>query len=356
MFKHFAAAVFLALSMAIPASGATLECPRYQAPGKFNNHPVKWGKTDTGVIVNGFVDLISSNGKLYDVLHGADLSSHNTVQHNRLKECGATFSFVRLDKSYMSHKEALEAAGMTPLPYIYFPIPKSMRYSYAYDDAATDSPGLTKILTAFEQVASQSAERTLAELSQHDAALNITNLGGLTGKILAVDIEEKLLDEKLSASKHRVAYGRGYARALCEWTGAIKRHHPDTVIILYTMPAVYGDYLRYALPEDNACLSGLPVWLAHTTSDAGDSVYSSTRKAASRFSDESAQRLCLISSGNRCIVHQYSHRATFAAQGKPIRGQLPRIDINRWFPVVMTKTASGDHFVRRDQLPPPAIP
>ena len=46
MFKHFAAAVFLALSMAIPASGATLECPRYQAPGKFNNHPVKWGKTD----------------------------------------------------------------------------------------------------------------------------------------------------------------------------------------------------------------------------------------------------------------------------------------------------------------------
>lgn len=330
-------------------------CPRYQAPGPFNNVPAIWGTTDSGVIVDGFVDLRGTANKIFDVLHGSDLSIHNDVTHAKVAACGGKFSFVRVDDGFEKHYRALQKVDITPVPYVYFKIPAELRRTSSYIDAPDGSQKLDQILAKFEAIAEKAALTTLAQFEQSRPALQSVEIAGMRGKLVAVDIEEKLLDEKQSQREHRVAYGRGYGRALCRWTTLVKKRHSDLTVILYTMPAVYGDYLRYALPADHACIKGLPVWIAHTTADGGDSVYSSSRKAASAFSDESAQRLCLLSTGNRCVIHQYSHRATFAS-AKAFNPKSPRgIDINRWFPSMAVKTEAAVDLVRRDDLPPPPL-
>lgn len=349
----------VAITAMRPAIAASPEspkpCPRYTAPGNFNNAPAIWGTTDSGVIVDGFVDLTGAGNKVFDVLHGADLSIYNDVSHAKVAACGGKFSFVRIDNGFEKHYRALQKVDITPVPYVYFKIPADLRRARNYADAADGSQKLEEILAKFEAIGEKAASTTLAQFEQSRPALQSVEIAGMRGKLVAVDIEEKLLDEKQSQREHRVAYGRGYGRSVCRWTTLVRKRHPDLTVILYTMPAVYGDYLRYALPADHACIKGLPVWLAHTTADGGDSVYSSSRKAASTFSDESAQRLCLLSTGNRCVIHQYSHRATFAG-AKELNPKSPRgMDINRWFPSVVVKTEAAADLVRRDDLPPPPL-
>ncbi|MBB2486164.1 hypothetical protein H5407_13150 [Mitsuaria sp. WAJ17] len=351
--------LMMAMMTALLLPGRTLgqespkPCPRYQAPGQFDNAPAVWGTTDSGVIVDGFVDLIGAGNKVFDVLHGSDLSIYNEVTHEKMAACGGKFSFVRMDNGFDTHYRALQKAGIKPVPYVYFKIPTELRRAHKYVDSGDGSQQLEQILSKFELIAEKAASTTLNQLEQSQLALQSIEIAGMRGKLIAVDIEEKLLDEKQSQREHRVAYGRGYGRALCRWTTLVKKRHTDLTVILYTMPAVYGDYLRYALPADHACIKGLPVWIAHTTADGGDSIYSSSRRAASIFSDESAQRLCLLSTGNRCVIHQYSHRATFAS-AKGFNPKKPQgIDINRWFPSIAINTEAGTDWVRRDDLPPP---
>lgn len=342
---------FLALISAT-AFAANLNCPRYSAPGKFNNLPKQWGASDTGVITDGFIDLNNGEEKIFEVLHGSDISSYNQMNYQRIKECGGTFSFVRVDAMFDVHANSLKEYGIIPLPYVYFRIPTDLRRANNYSEAGIGSPKLSEVTNQFKKIGITAAAQFIRDVEKTSPPLDVINMGGIRGKVVAVDIEEKFVDEPRSTSAQRVAYGRGYARALCTWVTEVRRKFPDLIVFVYTMPAVYGDYLRYALPADNACINGLPVWLAHTTGDAGDSLYSSVRNAATSFSDESAQRLCDLSGGNRCVVHQYSHRATFAAQGKADKGVLPHHDVDRWFPIKVVNTPSGNQYIRRDTIPP----
>ena len=349
VFQGIAALVIAGWCCASVAQG----CPRYQAPGKFPNTPQVWGKTDTGVITDGFIDLQrSDSASKFDIHHGIDVSSNNqSIVYKKVSDCGGAFSFVRLDDSYQIHQEGLRAHKILPIPYTFWPIPKSLRRRAAFSDAGEGSSDLNLLLTRFDSVGSEAADRLIGTLTRLPGGLQKTQFGGLSAKLVAVDIEEKLIDEKGSNEAQRIAYGRSYARAVCTWLKRMNAYDRELVVIVYTTPSVYGDYLQYALKEDNACIGGLPIWLAHTTSDAGDSIYSSLRGVSSTGTDKAAQRLCLVSSGNRCIIHQYSHRAIFANPAGLSRQPPPSVDINRWFPAVVASTEVSQQFIRRDWMP-----
>jgi len=343
---------FAACSHISAAAEPTCPNPRVVAPGKFNNNPRQWGTSDTGIIASGFVDLSQGDGKVFELEHGVDLSVYNAIAYDKAKQCGASFAFVKLDDMYDLHLQKLREVGIRTLPYAFFPIPPELRTSAPFGEAPEGSQKLDQLLNKFEALGKGAAENLLSQLKRR-GGLQPVSFANSQVKVIAVDIEQKLGDEPHSTKEQRVAYGRAYARSLCSWLETMHSEQPSLVAVLYTTPAVYGDYLRYALSRDNACINGLPIWLAHTTSDAGDSIYSSTRGASSPNIDQAAQRLCLVNGGNRCVIHQYSHRAIFAAVGSPRQNVPPHTDIDRWFVTRVISAEAGPQYVRRDSLRKP---
>ena len=173
------------------------------------------------------------------------------------------------------------------------------------------------------------------------------DLAGMRGQIVSVDIEEKLISDNDSSSNQRIFYGRYYAHSACTWIKEIKKFYPKAVVLIYTTPSVFWDYLQYAYPEDNVCLQEALIWAARTTVDGGDVV----RSAPTHLNLE-AQRLCLVPGGNRCVIHQYSHRAVFASLGTTVKNIPPHMDVNRFFKVKPTNNNAGVQYVRSEERKP----
>ena len=122
----------------------------------------------------------------------------------------------------------------------------------------------------------------------------------------------------------------------------MKQSFPDAIIIFYTFPDIYTSYLQFARPDDNTVIHGLPVWLARTRGDGSD---------FDLDTNKNLQRICLSSAGgNRCILHQYSHRALFgidSAKQSKNKIQPPyHIDVDRLFHVRSVMDQTGVQFVR----------
>lgn len=340
-------AVCLLVSLGLSAMGSAVAaaCPRHTAPGSFNNPAQPWQKTDTGIVVDGFVDFKHPTLGMYQVRHGVDLSEHNIVDYRQLRDCGAEFAFVRLDPRYRENVTNLQQMNIPVYPYVFFPIPKALR------QRASNRPETPAEADAkFAQYASlgENAARDLLGRAAVDKSLGAFLEAVDTPAnppMIALDIEEKLIDEPNSSPSERVAYGRYYARAVCSWLNVFTKKYPKTVAVLYTTPSLYFDYLDKALPEDHQCLQGLPIWLARTTIDGGDVIRSSNSVI-----DKYAQRICLVSGGNRCITHQYSHRGVFSALGRTTDGSPPHIDLNRFFDTKVVENAVGGQHVRSEVM------
>ena len=116
-----------------------------------------------------------------------------------------------------------------------------------------------------------------------------------------------------------------------------------TLPILYTFPAIYGLYLSFAFPEEDRCLQGLPIWIARTYRDGGEALHD---VRALKQVDEFVQRLCRIQAGNRCLVHQYTHRGIFMAS-VPARGAVPQhFDLDRFYTSKIVENSVGPQHVR----------
>lgn len=339
--------LFIFLCLMLPTFSSWADCPRYVAPGKFKYPKSPWNGTDTGVVVDGFVDLSFRKNGIYEVAHGVDLSRHNIVDYKEIKDCGGKFSFVRMDDKYSQHLLQLRSQEIISIPYFYFPIPKALRNYNLYNGLEQKDPKVASFFQQFDSIGREAGNKFLKTLQTNHGMkddLPKANLAGLEGHIVALDVEEKLLDEKNSSYLQRVYFGRFYARAVCSWAAKVNEEYKDLRIILYTTPSVHGDYLNYALEEENKCLQKFPVWVARTTADAGDAI----RPLRNTKLDKDTQRLCFVTSGNRCVVHQYSHRATFAAQGRITKKIPPHIDIDRIFTVKLVENEAGFQLVRKD--------
>ena len=333
--------VWLALVTAITAlclsnaAEAAVTCSRHNTPGNYPN-PRAWG-TDSGILIDGFADLVDGTGHTYLAAPGTDISSNNFVDFKTLTSCGAAFAFVRMDNNTTSNWTNLLSNNIVPILYDFFNIPKNLRQSSLYSN--TNSKEVETYMSEFSNIGATS-EHSL-EQNLTDTLVRPKSISHFGHEIISIDVEQTLTNDRTSSPQERVAYGRYYAHAVCSFITQLHNARPDVVPIMYTTPSVYGGYLLYAYPADFNCLQGFPIWMAWTTPEGGDIIRSSHDTV-----DQWSQRACLASGGNRCIIHQYSHRGLFATLGRGSPGQPSHIDLDRFFDVKVVPTSVGTEYVR----------
>jgi hypothetical protein len=343
MMKLLHCILFLA---AFVVSGGAAACPRHIGPGNFLNSPAAWGN-DSGPIVDGFIDVLAENGTVLKVAHGVDLSRYNRMDYTSFNKCGGTFAFVQMDRQFHEHAIGVQAHGATVIPYFFFKLPKKLRQASALLDS-DKAEGIELLRKAYIEAGEKSARDFLASLQKFNQQNSskwpmVAELAGLKGKFIAFDVEERPLDRLTKNQAQQ--YGRGYAAAVCAWIKTVEAELSEVIPIIYTFPAIYGDYLAYAYPEENKCLQGHPIWLARTFKTGGEALVDKDNPGTI---DKYVQRLCRVPGGNRCIVHQYSHRGVFMAKesGRP-GGIPPHFDLNRFYHAELQRSRSGIQFVRQ---------
>ena len=331
----------MAFVFCMPAGAA--DClSRIMAPSsRLQNSPPTWNKTDSGPILEGFLDLSDTQGEAQDIAHGADLSHYqNAIDYTELQRCGASFAIVKMDSGFEGHSDKLRAVGIKTLPYHYLGA-TGLKNPAAYSGASgADLPSaqFDALLEKGRQVGVSQAEGFLSEYNKRiESDRRNFTLSGLTGEVIVIDVEEHF---DRSSETQRINFGRVYSRMLSTWIKTVRNSIPDAIIVFYTFPDIYTSYLQYALPEDHAEIHGMPVWLARTRGDGSD---------FDLQHDKGLQRICLSSSGgNRCILHQYSHRAVFAIRNDNIKpGGIPlHFDVDRLFHSVRIQDGAGLQYVR----------
>jgi hypothetical protein len=139
---------------------------------------------------------------------------------------------------------------------------------------------------------------------------------------------------------------------VCSWIKTVTGKLPQLLPVLYTMPSVYGDYLQYAEPDVNACLAGLPVWVARVYGNGWEAIRETDPTHCTNspmcVTDRLVQLLCEIQSGNRCIIQQYTQRGIAIAIGASLAtgAKSPHIDMDRFYTSKTVATNAGTQFVR----------
>jgi hypothetical protein len=255
-----------------------------------------------------------------------------------------------MDSMFNSHRENLLRMHIPVVPYSYLSVADAAGLDYKRHPELFSRPGgvdsldnvtLTQRMAAAEAMGKFKADLfSRAYLSTLREKERSVNLSGMDGNIIVVDVEETFDPSRFSSSEiQRVSFGRFYARMLASWIKDVRAAVPNAIFVFYTFPDVYTSYLQFALPEDNAVIHGMPVWLARTRSDGSD---------FDLKGDKNLQRICLSTSGgNKCIMHQYSHRVVFG-DAPIIVGRPPpdHVDVDRLFPVKVVPDGEAMQYVR----------
>lgn len=302
---------------------------------------------DGGVITDGFLDL-ERKESTYDVAHGVDLSHHNkSVGYEELVKCGANFAIIKADYYFNTHSNSFLKHNISVIPYYYLDVVSQTGIDYRNNPQKFSTPqgselssdALKTLAQEGRALGKNKAESFLEKYREKAESLNPVSVAGLSGRIVAIDVEEYIRSKNVKKHEYR-DYGRFYASMLAGWVSKVKEAYPDMLVLLYTFPDMYVSYLQYALPEDNEIIQGLPIWLAHL-SRYGDDI---------NFKNKGLERLCnSTAGGNRCIVQQYTHRGVFGVI-QPKHKPFPpiHIDIDRMFYVNVVETNAGKQYVRRD--------
>jgi hypothetical protein len=351
-------AIFLGLFLT--ASTANAACPKFAAPFGFDNTPSSWGN-DSGPIVSGFVDSKRPAGGLFELIHGVDLDSYNPVDHSQIVSCGGKFAIVRinqhskgqdtLDTLFSANMAGLAKLQISAFPYFFFAPPTELRKISRFNNKLSDSDE-AQYRKSYEDAGVQGAQHFLALLQNAKYEVPTNEISGLKGQFVSVDVEQVPLDAAQANHTAAIYYGTFYGAAVCSWIKTVTKALPQLVPVLYTFPAVYGDYLQFAAPDVNACLAGLPVWVARTYGNGWEAIRETdpthcTGSSSLCATDRLVQKLCEIQSGNRCIIHQYTHRGTAIAIGRTGKNGIPpHIDLDRFYSSKTVATNAGTQFVR----------
>jgi len=367
---RFISLIVLLLTSSVYANAA---CDRYTAPYPFPNKPQSWGNDSGPIVSGGFVDSKRPSGGVYDAQHGIDVSVGDNVDYSKLASCGGKFAVVRInhsitkngqvagpiDEQFASHIREFSAHNIAGIPYFYFSLPRSFKQLQALNKVFPDDEfqSYRQRYTEFGRKAAEVFLKYVEQLTTGaDApAVGEASIAGLRAKFVALDVEELPTDAegRASTTTSRKNYGRLYAAAVCAWISRIRIQEPGFVPILYTFPAIYGDYLQYALPEDYACLQGLPVWIARTYGNGWEAIrdpdtsHCAKHESTICTTDRYVKLTCEVQSGNRCIVHQYTHRGTPFALGPREKNGFPRhFDFDRFYVSKISPTNSTPQYVR----------
>ena len=326
---------------------ATADClPHPIAPAAFPNAPSTWNNTDSGPILDAFPDLKQGQA-LASIVHGIDLSvNNNRILYSEVKRCGGEFAILKMDSAFNTHRDKLSPFGIHVIPYAYLSVVDSTGHDYKKAPEEFSNAGNTELTDAqLSALMAKGREMGVVKsktfVANYNAlissAQSTIDLAGLNGQFVAIDVEETF--SRPSTPIQRTAFGRFYAAMLSSWIEETKKSLPKVVVLFYTFPDVYTSYLQFAFPAENAIIHGMPIWLARTRPDGSD---------FNLTADKNLQRICLSSSGgNRCILHQYSHRATFPVSQSPKTTPPGHIDVDRLFFVKTVADQQGTQIVRK---------
>lgn len=331
-------------------------------------HLPSWGN-DSGVITDRFLTLPN----LSHAWRGVDVSTYNCPRYEKLKDCGAQFAIVRLDRAHAKHIEGFRATGILTIPYYNIELKHEKYHGTFMDHRNYPNP---EEFRANPQTWRKSLDELAADIDVHAAteakkfltAVKANYPDGLPllaisktlpeRQLVAVDVEYKMTAER-AYPKKKSLFGKMYARAVCTWVRAVKHELPDALIILYTTPSVYKEYFKdvdladaqvfpaYEKDLYKSCLDPLPKWISRTTPSGGPGtdIFSDAE-----LKEADKRDLCFgksASLGNKCILHQYTHRAVFGVNRYKERERFPpHIDINRLFPVKAVRNEFGLSIVR----------
>jgi hypothetical protein len=331
-------AILVVLSCSIGAPLAKAQCPKFEAPSKFEN---PWPKKNTeaykkyggdiGPIVKGFINSRrpdQKGGGVYDVAHGIDVAE-NKVLYSEIKDCGGEFALVRMshsnhcdrrpggpcrppteeegagdkDEYYPGHIVALSKNGVVAIPYFWFELPEALTKITMFQALEeSQESSVEQFRVRYVEYGTRAAEKFgqyAKELSTESSkVVHTVHIAGLDGQFVALDVEQdpcddtkryknnkQLCSERQSSARQKAkaalkatgSYGRFYAAAVCSWVKGVKARFPGIIPILYTSPNIYRDYLQFADPDDNNCLRGLPVWIARYTDNGWEAVQDPSR-------------------------------------------------------------------------------
>lgn len=198
------------------------KCPRHIAPKNFYNPGMAWNGTDTGIVIDGFADIQNEENKVFKVTHGIDLSRHNVVDYKKIKSCGGEFAFLRVDDKYKDHSFKLQSNLITVIPYYFSQFLRTYGLDLSFSTKIQET--IIKRIGSLK-VGTNAAKRFLEKLLEIEPnGLPVISLSGLSGRFVALDVEEKLLDERGRSNQlERAYYGRSYARAVCSWFTTVKK-------------------------------------------------------------------------------------------------------------------------------------
>jgi hypothetical protein len=340
-------------------SVAHAACPRLTAPSQFDN-PKDWGN-DSGPVVAGFVDSKRPKGGLFDLVHGVDLDSYNTVDYSKIVECSGKFAIVRinnhkkskdnLDELFTANISGLAKQHIAAFPYYYFALPSELKTIKRFNNKLSDSDK-ARFVRDYESAGSSAAQKFMSLMSEAKYDVPIIDIAGLRGQFVSVDVEERPLDEKQANQTAKAYYATFYGAAVCSWIKTVAAAQHQLLPVLYTFPGIYGEYLQFADADVNACLEGLPVWIARTYGSGWEAIRNTDTAHCQGprsvcVTDQYVEKLCEIQGGNRCIIHQYTHRGTAIAVGvTPKNGVPPHIDFDRFYTSKTVPNNVGTHYVR----------
>jgi len=353
--------LILVLGLLFTATAADATCQRFAAPDQFKNTPQSWGD-DSGPIVAGFVDSKRPSGGLFDLIHGVDLDSYNAVDHAEIADCGGKFAIVRinqhdaaghdiLDTLFSTNVQNLAKLNIPAFPYYFLTLPPQLRDISKFSNPLT-AAAEAQYRKTYEDAGANAAQQFIALLAGAKYDIPINEVVGLKGRFVSVDVEQSPSNAGNANTTAARYYGTFYSFAVCSWVKTVTTKLPGLIPLLYTFPAVYGSYLAIAEPDAYACLHGLPVWVARTYGNGWEAIRETdpahcTGSSSICNTDRLVQKLCEIEGGNRCIIHQYTHRGTAIAIGKTSRSGIPpHIDMDRFYMSKTTNANAGLQFVR----------
>lgn len=256
-----------------------------------------------------------------------------------------------LDKLFAANMAGLAKVNVGALPYYFFALPDDLKLISKFNNklSASDEAQYRK---TYENVGAAAGQRFLDLLASARYDVPVNELSGLKGQFASVDVEENPTDAAKANSTAKKYYGTFYGAAVCSWIKTVTGKLPQLLPVLYTMPSVYGDYLQYAEPDVNACLAGLPAWVARVYGNGWEAIRETDPTHCTNspmcVTDRLVQLLCEIQSGNRCIIQQYTQRGIAIAIGASMAtgAKSPHIDMDRFYTSKTVATNAETQFVR----------
>jgi hypothetical protein len=211
--KAFATATALALLLATSLAAGADCLPRKSAPGQFPNVPKVWNGTDSGPILDGFLDL-SADGNPIRIVHGVDLSANNDhILYSVAKDCGADFAIVKMDKGFSAHLAQLRQAGLKVIPYSYLSVADSSGHDYkkfpvqfsAAGGTDLDQGAMDTLLAKARAMGEEKADDfTLRYENQVPDEIRTFDIAGLQGRFVVIDVEEVFAPGSSSRPREKI--------------------------------------------------------------------------------------------------------------------------------------------------------